>query len=73
VGQPDTTNTHGRILYTAMRYALEDVMEGLMSSILNKFDTILSLFYNATNVGDLQEHLPDTLSSNDVNYPKPFL
>jgi hypothetical protein len=50
-----------------MIYASEDVMEEYLTSVMNMFDTILSPFYTATNVDELQEHLPESLTTDDVN------
>jgi len=66
-GQPGTSNTHGCIIYIAMIYASEDVMEEFLTSVMKMFETILSPFYMATNVDDLQEHLPESLTTDDVN------
>jgi hypothetical protein len=41
-------------------------MEEFLTSVMNMFDRILSPFYMATNV-DLQEHLPESLTTDVVN------
>jgi hypothetical protein len=66
VGQPGTSNTNGRILYTVLVYATDEIIDDFMSSTINMFDSVLNPFYNSTSIDDLEQKLLATLSSDDV-------
>lgn len=63
VGQAGTSNTTGPIIYTVFLYASTEILNDFVSSLFTMFDDILVPLYNCTTMEELEEKLPETLTS----------
>jgi len=57
VGQPGTSNTNGRILYTVLVYASSKVLDEFITSTINMFNSVLLPFYQSMMINELMENL----------------
>ena len=66
MGQPGTSNTNGRILYTVLVYASSKVLDEFITSTINMFNSVLLPFYQSMMINELMENLLNTMLNSEL-------
>jgi hypothetical protein len=67
VGQPGTSSSTGRIIYTVFVHAPTQPLQQFMDEATAAFEPVLSRFYTNTTVDAVMESLPDTIPEKQHN------